>query len=198
MLVSCARACGACTPTVAVAPGVQLACAHLRRGDFVEECQKYDDEAKSGAARGWVLSHLRGGWSCLQTPAEAALNLVDLQTKARPATLAIYAAVEEPAALRAPEFANLTLSSLADHAALVDAADLGMQSRPRGDAARPARVRARADAPPQHLLDLLAARDVPNRDAPRRPRLRPRPRPHPAADVAGVRLTYWIRPPVCA
>ena len=126
MLVSCARACGACTPTVAVAPGVQLACAHLRRGDFVEECQKYDDEAKSGAARGWVLSHLRGGWSCLQTPAEAALNLIDLQTKARPATLAIYAAVEEPAALRAPELANLSLSSLADHSALVDAADLGM------------------------------------------------------------------------
>ena len=178
---------------MAVAPGVQLACAHLRRGDFVEECQKYDDEAKSGAARGWVLSHLRGGWSCLQTPAEAALNLVDLQTKARPATLAVYAAVEEPAALRAPEFANLSLSSLADHTALVDAADLGMPADLAAtllDQLVCARARTL-------LLNIYStfSQLVMSHIGMRRGGLGfVRDLDHTQQRVAGVRLTYWRRP----
>ena len=108
--------------TVAVAPGVQRR-APTSAAATSWRVSKYDDEAKSGAARGWVLSHLRGGWSACRRPPKPRLTSSTCRPR-RPATLA-SAAVEEPARSGA-EFANLTLSSLADHAALVDAADLGM------------------------------------------------------------------------
>ena len=40
-----------------------LACVHVRRGDFKDECIKYGEEARSGHARRWILSHFERGLS---------------------------------------------------------------------------------------------------------------------------------------
>ena len=43
------------------APARRLACVHLRRGDFEEECAKYDAEISSRSPRPWVRSHAAPG-----------------------------------------------------------------------------------------------------------------------------------------
>lgn len=47
------------------AAGGALACVHVRRGDFEGECRRYEDEARSGQARQWILSHYERGLSCV-------------------------------------------------------------------------------------------------------------------------------------
>ena len=55
--------------------GRTLACAHIRRGDFTEECLQYEREATRRDVRPWVRSHFRQGWGCLQSESELALNM---------------------------------------------------------------------------------------------------------------------------
>jgi len=45
------------------ASSVRLACVHVRRGDFHESCMHYEEEARSGRARQWVVSHFERGFS---------------------------------------------------------------------------------------------------------------------------------------
>jgi hypothetical protein len=45
------------------AAGVALACVHVRRGDFEDECGRYDEEARSGNARQWIIAHYERGLS---------------------------------------------------------------------------------------------------------------------------------------
>jgi hypothetical protein len=52
------------------APAV-MACVHVRRGDFEEYCPKCEAEARSRSSRGWVKSHFRHGYSCIQVNALA-------------------------------------------------------------------------------------------------------------------------------
>jgi hypothetical protein len=52
---------GAPEGTGAPAPARRLACVHLRRGDFEEECAKYDAEIASRSPRSWVRSHAAPG-----------------------------------------------------------------------------------------------------------------------------------------
>tara|TARA_B100000795_G_scaffold269198_1_gene257915 strand:- start:1278 stop:1934 length:657 start_codon:yes stop_codon:yes gene_type:complete len=49
------------TRAPAPAPARRLACVHLRRGDFEEECAKYDAEIGSSSPRPWVCSHAAPG-----------------------------------------------------------------------------------------------------------------------------------------
>lgn len=62
-------------PDASAPQGKALACAHIRRGDFNDECIAYDVERARPNPRGWVVSHHRNGWGCLQTESELALNL---------------------------------------------------------------------------------------------------------------------------
>jgi hypothetical protein len=115
-----ARLAPALVPGVAVSS--RLACVHIRRGDFVAECAKYDRELASGSARGWVVSHFRKGWSCLQSDEELAANLGALRVRSRPS--AFYASVEDPSLLAAPVLRQFNLSSLAHFRGTLDAARL--------------------------------------------------------------------------
>ncbi|CAN0414411.1 unnamed protein product, partial [Ectocarpus fasciculatus] len=39
-------------------------CAHVRRQDFKESCSCYEEEYRTGSARGWVKEALDGGGVC--------------------------------------------------------------------------------------------------------------------------------------
>lgn len=106
--------------------GAALACVHIRRGDIIEDCERYAEEAKLRTGRSWVKSHFRNGYSCHQPAAQLALNLEALVrrvAKQRPARgLALYAAVEDAATLRSPLLAPFNISSLSS---LMARPDLG-------------------------------------------------------------------------
>ena len=93
-----------------------LACAHIRAGDFVDECAKYQREMASGKPRPWVASHFSKGWSCLQEPHTLAANLRALVGAAGGAArpLALYASIEDPSPLRGEALRPFNLSSLGD------------------------------------------------------------------------------------
>ena len=96
--------------------GYELACAHIRRGDFREECADYEKErlgnGKNGRGakpRPWVVWHHRNGYGCWQSESELQLNLRDAQKQLlqrqreqrlprKP--LAYYVAIEDSAALK--------------------------------------------------------------------------------------------------
>ena len=113
--------------------GRTLLCAHIRRGDFREECKQYDLERSGRSPRSWVVWHHRHGYGCWQAENELVLNLRDAARAHRQdvgradAALAVYASIEDASALAA------------------------MPSRPRLDRERcvalPRRVR-RARSPP--------------------------------------------------
>ncbi|KAL1529392.1 hypothetical protein AB1Y20_000343 [Prymnesium parvum] len=64
----------------------ELACLHLRRGDFEVDCPKYAAEARSKQGRGWVKSHFQKGWSCLQSDRVIEFNIQKLQQRAQVST----------------------------------------------------------------------------------------------------------------
>jgi hypothetical protein len=90
-------------------------CAHVRRGDFIEHCQRHSAESKRADARPWVVSHVGRGWSCLQTEEELALNLEGIDS-----SIPLYVATEEPGVVAYPPFAARNASWLGDFAALID------------------------------------------------------------------------------
>ncbi|EOD12444.1 hypothetical protein EMIHUDRAFT_104301 [Emiliania huxleyi CCMP1516] len=97
--------------------GGALACVHLRRGDFVDECRRYEEEARSGHARGWLLAHYERGLSCLPSDEEA----LGAAAAARGERVAYYGSSDEPAALRGSQPAGTQVATLADSAGLLDA-----------------------------------------------------------------------------
>jgi hypothetical protein len=100
-------------------PRRELACAHLRRGDFEDECRKYDEEMRSGRARPWVKAHFEAGWGCWLDEHELELNFRTLvrQGESRGAPYALFVATEDPAFVAAPRFAKYNLSTFAQLAA---------------------------------------------------------------------------------
>ena len=112
-----------------------LACAHIRRGDFQQECARYDEELKRPSPRAWVVWHYRQGWSCFQTEKELALNLQVLRSGRisdsvyRPP--AVYVAVENATLLRQPLLREFNLSSLGTFSDLVAAARLPLHPNVR-------------------------------------------------------------------
>jgi hypothetical protein len=95
----------------------RVACVHLRLGDIVEDCKKYEAESEQPDGRKWVISHFRKGYSCYQPRDQLVANLRALQERGRKAgssTLGIYAAVEDPAALAMPALAPFHMTSQAD------------------------------------------------------------------------------------
>jgi hypothetical protein len=97
--------------------GRDMACAHIRRGDFVEECAKYDAERLRKDARPWVRWHHQNGWGCLQTEAELALNLQaarSAQAASGHPSLAVYASIEDASQLATmPSLRRFNISTLA-------------------------------------------------------------------------------------
>ena len=100
--------------------GRELLCAHIRRGDFREECVQYDIERGRKGARSWVVWHHRHGWGCWQTESELSLNLRDGVTpRARrwgetPRPVAVYASIEDAKALaEMPSLRPFNITSLA-------------------------------------------------------------------------------------
>ena len=116
-----------------------LACVHIRVGDIVEDCARYEAESKSSTGRGWVRDHFRNGFTCFQPMTEIAANLQMLIGRAgarrdgaswgdaqvrrayfdaamrngsRQAPVAIYAAIEDASYLRQPLLAPFNVSTL--------------------------------------------------------------------------------------
>lgn len=105
-----------------------LGCAHIRRGDFEQECAKYADERKQpSSARSWVLSHHANGWGCWLSEAELVLNLRALRAKAP--HMSIYVSIENASLLADLGADELNLTSLATAASLVRAAETGALGR---------------------------------------------------------------------
>lgn len=117
------------TASDASAPrGRELACAHIRRGDFTDECVAYDIERSRRNPRPWVVSHYRNGWGCLQTESELALNLRAAEKQKSRLTgkpVAFYVSIEDPAALASmASLRHFNLSTLATFAPLLREARL--------------------------------------------------------------------------
>ena len=121
--------------------GYELACAHIRRGDFREECADYEKErlgnGKNGRGakpRPWVVWHHRNGYGCWQSESELQLNLRDAQKQLlqrqreqrlprKP--LAYYVAIEDSAALKEmPTLTPFNLTALDAFAHLLSSARL--------------------------------------------------------------------------
>ena len=102
-----------------------LACVHIRLGDIVPDCKRYEEESKLASGRAWVKSHFQKGYSCHQTPEALEANLNALLARVhqasgevkdgatRPRPLVIYAAVEDATALDHPRLRPFNVSSLA-------------------------------------------------------------------------------------
>ena len=97
--------------------GRAIGCAHIRRGDFTDECVAYDIERSRPHPRPWVVSHHRNGWGCLQSESELALNLQAAeraQAAAGLPPLSFYASVEDASVLgKMASLRRFNLSSLA-------------------------------------------------------------------------------------
>ena len=103
--------------------GRTLLCAHIRRGDFREECKQYDLERSGRSPRSWVVWHHRHGYGCWQAENELVLNLRDAARAHRQdvgradAALAVYASIEDASALAAmPSLRQFNITSLATFA----------------------------------------------------------------------------------
>lgn len=97
-------------------------CAHVRQGDFVDECAKYAAEERGGNPRSWVRWHARHGWSCLQSLPELALNLDDM--RARSPGLPLYVAIEDETLLSSPSLRGFGARTLHSFATAYNAAAL--------------------------------------------------------------------------
>ena len=118
----------------------RLACVHIRLGDIIEDCKKYEAESRDlRNGRPWVISHYQTGYSCFQPLPQLVANLKALQQRAAVASersaqnatshppkrngngkrrkeppLSIYAAIEEPSYLRQPLLQPFNISCLTD------------------------------------------------------------------------------------
>ena len=98
-----------------------LACVHIRLGDIVPDCKRYEEESKLASGRAWVKSHFQKGYTCHQTPEALEANLNALLARVhqvkdgatRPRPLVIYAAIEDATALDHPRLRPFNVSSLA-------------------------------------------------------------------------------------
>ena len=97
--------------------GRELLCAHIRRGDFKEECAKYEVERTRKDARSWVRWHHQNGYGCWQSQNELALNLrvaATSQARAGRRPLAVYVSMEDAAALQSmPALRPFNVTTLA-------------------------------------------------------------------------------------
>ena len=128
-----AAAAAAAAATVGSAGSAQtrpLACVHIRRGDFVDECAKYERELASDSPRGWVLSHARFGYSCYASDDDLRANIEALLRRLTPPNAtsaaapavshasagqpppALFVSVEDAAVLRTAGLDRFNLSSL--------------------------------------------------------------------------------------
>ena len=99
-----------------------IACAHIRQGDFDEECAKYEKELASKRPRPWLLSHARRGYSCLQNEDTLVSNLRGLRQKAVGGLdVPIYASIEDAAFLKRPSLRPFNMTSLSELADIVRA-----------------------------------------------------------------------------
>jgi hypothetical protein len=64
------------------ARGARLACVHVRIGDIIADCARYEEENKSTSGRAWVKGHFANGYSCFQSPVQLWANLRALQRRA--------------------------------------------------------------------------------------------------------------------
>ena len=142
-----------------------LACVHIRIGDIVADCARYEAESKSGSGRDWVRAHFANGYSCFQPLPQIVANLRALQRRAAKRQLdgsaasaaaaaaaasssaaappaAIYVSIEDPSYARHELLAPFNLTVLAD---------LEPQLRRAVQAAEPALPRGLRDT----LLDQL-------------------------------------------
>ena len=108
---------GAAVGTAAARP---LACVHIRRGDFVDECAKYERELASEAPRGWVVSHARSGYSCYASDGDLRANIGALLRRLAPpnATSASASAAATTAAATAARPPPVLFVSVEDAAVL--------------------------------------------------------------------------------
>ena len=95
------------------------ACVHIRRGDIVEDCARYEAESRQPTGRAWVKSHFRNGYSCYQTPKDLAANLNALITRGASnavdgSHLPIFAAVEDRSVLDHRELDPFNISTLGE------------------------------------------------------------------------------------
>ena len=103
----------------------RLACVHIRLGDILEDCIKYEAESQRDDGRAWVRSHFAKGFSCQQPMPQLVANLESLCSRAAAASglhrastrrpgseLAIYAAIEDSSALQQPQLEPFNISSL--------------------------------------------------------------------------------------
>mmetsp|Transcript_23521 Transcript_23521/g.51378 ORF Transcript_23521/g.51378 Transcript_23521/m.51378 type:complete len:334 (-) Transcript_23521:551-1552(-) len=91
----------------------KLACVHVRRGDFVDECKRYMEEANSKAPRQWLKYDIEQGWGCFQSDEELELNLEALE-RSEGGAVVTYVATENPAILQAPSLRRFGLKTLDD------------------------------------------------------------------------------------
>ena len=124
----------------------QLACAHIRLGDILEDCERYRAESAAPDGRAWVKAHFDSGYACALDAKGIASNLRALLDRMiarlppngpvgvssrdlRRRVAVVYAAVEDAAVLRHPALGGFNLSSLSSFAPMIAAAALPLPAR---------------------------------------------------------------------
>ncbi|KAL1511878.1 hypothetical protein AB1Y20_005160 [Prymnesium parvum] len=107
-------------------------CAHIRRGDFAQECLRYEQELAGGAPRAWVVWHARRRLSCYQDDAELAANLrqfsLEVASSSRTSVgeVPLYASIEDSSFLESAALRPFNFSSLKSFSKLVDGSSISM------------------------------------------------------------------------